>query len=642
MTNTFKHSVGQLWEKKWLIGLGLLVISVCLGIHGSSIGLYADILGHKELNSVLLGENRPIRSDEWVVFTPFAFSQYYNNFAYFSNIVRGTLTDMFIVYGQPVWDVGIVFRPAQWGYLFLNKGAGLAFFWMGRLIILCLVSIEFGMLITRNRKLSISYGLLLALSPLVQWWFSVNSLVEILAAGQGMVVLWHNYLLEGRKKYRRLYIFGILWCIGIYCLAIYPAWQVSFGYVFLVLFFWVYTEHKEGLLYWREDWMFWGICLVALVWPLVHVLLTSLDTIKITKLTEYPGTRFVTGGHLSLGYLFSYANSIFLPFKDILKGSNNSEMASIFSLAPLGWFMAGWLYMKHKTTDRLANLLILLNIVFLAFSLFGFPAWLAKITLMSNVPESRLRSAIEFINLILLFRMLPLFRKEEHEIKWPFLIIPIFIGVLAAVCGHAVIPNYVGWKKFIFEIILVGIMSVLFLQGSFKKILCSTGVLMLLIGITVNPLARGTKCIYELPVGKAIAKIVSQDKGLWMVDHCGTALNDFPIMFGAPTINSVNTYPHLALWEKLDQGENKKIYNRYAHIEMNLQHEGKTKFSEGNGDDNFRINLPVDKLPILKVRYILTREKLEKLDTHKVKFKRMFTDKNIYIYKAIYQEAGNI
>ena len=98
--------------------MALIVVCACLGLHGSSIGLYADILGHKELNSVLFGENRPIRSDEWLVFTPFAFSQYYNNFAYFSNIVRGTLTDMFIVYGQPVWDAGMLFRPAQWGYLF--------------------------------------------------------------------------------------------------------------------------------------------------------------------------------------------------------------------------------------------------------------------------------------------------------------------------------------------------------------------------------------------------------------------------------------------------------------------------------------------------------------------------------------------
>lgn len=39
---------------------------------------------------------------------------------------------MFIVCGQPVMDIAMIFRPFYWGYLFLSAGKGLAFFWYGR------------------------------------------------------------------------------------------------------------------------------------------------------------------------------------------------------------------------------------------------------------------------------------------------------------------------------------------------------------------------------------------------------------------------------------------------------------------------------------------------------------------------------
>ncbi|MBQ9441911.1 MAG: hypothetical protein IJU55_02750 [Selenomonadaceae bacterium] len=71
-------------------------------IHGSSISIYADILQHPELSDIIFGKYRPIRSDEYVVFTPFAFSQYFTNFSLISDIVRGTATNMFMTYGQAV------------------------------------------------------------------------------------------------------------------------------------------------------------------------------------------------------------------------------------------------------------------------------------------------------------------------------------------------------------------------------------------------------------------------------------------------------------------------------------------------------------------------------------------------------------
>ena len=141
-----------IYNYRFHLSVVLIVIAVVLQIHGSSIGeLNIFNINHHPL----FGVSRAIRSDEFNVNTMLAFSQYPNHFGYFSDIVRASVTDMFIIYGQPVLDIGMIFRPFLIGYLFLNQGQGLSFFWAGRLIFLFLISFEFGMLITNyNKKLS--------------------------------------------------------------------------------------------------------------------------------------------------------------------------------------------------------------------------------------------------------------------------------------------------------------------------------------------------------------------------------------------------------------------------------------------------------------------------------------------------------
>ncbi len=71
-----------------LIGFFMLVL---FEIHGSSLGMWDEMLGGKAHQS-LLGTVRPIRSDEWLVLTPLSLSQYFSSFAYFSPIPRAGLT----------------------------------------------------------------------------------------------------------------------------------------------------------------------------------------------------------------------------------------------------------------------------------------------------------------------------------------------------------------------------------------------------------------------------------------------------------------------------------------------------------------------------------------------------------------------
>ncbi len=112
----------------------------------------------------------------------------------------------------------------------------------------------------------------------------------------------------------------------------------------------------------------------------------------------------------------------------------------------------------------------------------------------------------------------------------------------------------------------------------------------------------------------------------------GLPLN-FPIMFGAPTINSINVYPNLARWELLDpRGNERKTYNRYAHILITMQ-DNPTNFVL-QSVDTFRVNLQSSDIKKLNIKYILSRNALNKYSTNDTVIQTVFEDSGIYVYEV--------
>ncbi|MBQ9441909.1 MAG: hypothetical protein IJU55_02740 [Selenomonadaceae bacterium] len=119
-----------------------------------------------------------------------------------------------------------------------------------------------------------------------------------------------------------------------------------------------------------------------------------------------------------------------------------------------------------------------------------------------------------------------------------------------------------------------------------------------------------------------------------MVVDDGIMLDNFPIMFGAPTIDSVNVYPVLERWKKFDEsGKNFKIYNRYSLIIAKLCNEA-TNF-ETPRPDFLNLNLNPADLPRLEVKYIFSRKgELENFSTPQVKIQKIYEDAGSFIYKV--------
>ena len=448
-----------------------------------------------------------------------------------------------------------------------------------------------------------------------------------MSSGQGLVVCWKIYLEKAGERSRFLAAAGFLWCAGIFIFGIYPAWQVSFGYVFLFCLIAV-TEKSARKIFWRDK-IFWLAGSIIMLAPICHAVFVSLDMIKIQLATEYPGQRFVTGGNLSLRDLLTYGAGIALPFKDIEAVTNNCEAAGFFCMAPLGFLIFAYQIFAQKKFDALMVALALASVLFMIWTLAGLPAALAKATFLSNVPAGRARPALEFAQMLMVFRGLSV--TELNFGKPARIILSVAIAALTAFCVRSFLPEWTTIHRVVPIFIFTGAAVFLFISAEIRRRLEILGVMMLAIGATVNPINSGVDVVYEMPVGKKIAEIVQRDKSPWIVESETVWYNDFPIMFGAPTINSVNVYPALDRWRNLNP-DAEKIYNRYAHIKITLS-DSPTEFIL-NGPDNFTVKLNAADLPKLGAGYIFSRNgALENFSTPNLKIQKIYEDAGSFIYK---------
>ena len=610
----------------------ILIIAVIFQIHGSSIN---EMNHFHVIHKPLIGVSRPFRSDEFIVNTPYAFSQYMNNFAYFSEIVRGTLTDMFIIYGQPVLDIGTIFRPFLIGYLFLNQGQGLSFFWVGRFIFLLLISFEFGMLLTnKNKTLSCAYSLLIAFSPVVQWWFAINGLVEQLIFGQLGVILINWYMKITDYKKRIIIAFGLMISIGGFLLVFYPSWQIPFAYVFILLAIWIFLKNCSNFSYSKKDFLIVIFILSVFSIIMIHILFNSFETIKIIFNTAYPGSEVFNGGG-NLNLFTYYIPSIFFPLNDhvsfgVCAGS------SFVDLFPISLIITGICLFYQKTKDKLLIGLLVLYIIFIIFYTVQLPDIILNLTLRDHIKTERLIEVISFIGVLLLIRSISNLNSLKN--KKLILLISIIMSVIMVYLSTKVISDYFMPWMIVFSVIFYAIVFSSSLLASSRKnqklfLICIIAT-SFLTGALVNPIDYGTDVIFESDFTQHVEKIVKNNPdALWITQ--GMPLDSI-IPVGAKTINSVNTYPDLEKWQKLDtNNKSNDIYNRYAHIYIDFQKDKPTEF-ELVQFDLFKLHLNVNDLEKLNLSYVATNNNLENLSNDNVMFEKIYQDYDFKIYEIKY------
>ena len=626
---------------RYLIAIVILVICVIFELSGSSIAYLGNYIGSAD-GGTLFGIPRGIRVDEYGVLTPFSCSQYYNHsglYPYFSETIRGTMTDTAIVYGLPSWSVATVFRPTFWGYLLFGPAKGLSFFWVSRFLALFLVSFEFAMLYTRRNKwLSLTFSLLICFAPTIQWWFAINELIEMLVFGQSALLCVYYYIRTKQIKYKIILPLVFFWCAGGYILAFYPAWQVPLIYVFAAMFIYIIlTERRQFTFVLKRDLPVIAGSMVLLAASLVCIYIKSQDTIAAVMNTVYPGGRTSTGGGGFL-QLFKYGAGIFLPLFNSGLNTNACETSAFFDLFPLGLLLSFYVIFIEKKKDRMLIPLLAVQAILLIFCVFGLPMPIAKISLLNHTTIFRTILATGFVNILLLIRSLSLI---ERKPKTGYVIgLAIVLSVAVGLLCRFATGSYIGLLKgaILFIILFIGFaLALLSVSQTGKKrftVFCIA--ILVLSGGLVNPVQKGLATVYENDTVEAVQSISENDDGLWIVEHSYPVTN-IPIMVGAPTINSTNVYPDIDRWHLLDpDGQYEDVYNRYAHIEISLTEED-TAFELLN-PDLFFINLNYGDLSKLNVKYILTSKDYDHFENVHFRLTKKAESGEFRIYEVTYTE----
>ena len=637
-----KHITDWLFRFRYPLALLLFVLLVAAKISGSSIGAWYHVIGAGD-SHVLAGMPKLARSDEWGTLTPLILGQEQNIFGAYSRYapgINGITVDNLIVYGQPAWDMLMVFRPFYWGFLFWGSGYGLAWYWWGRMIALVMSYFELGMLLTnKNKKLSVLLSVCISFSPFLQWWFAVNGLAEMLIFG-ACILLGTHYLLSVKYTWKKYAVAaGMAMCAGGYIMTFYPAWMSPLAYGFLPIFVWIVIKKRNQSLLCKKDILPWVLFVALFGAGMIYMCVTSMDTIQAVLNSVYPGAATGRGEDGRRGIL-KYPLAL---FSWIYTGSHMVENTSFISFAPIGLILSIRVMVKEKKADLLIVLFLAMEILLTYYYCMGLPEWLSGLLLLQYTNGRRGVQMIEVLRLLLLVRALSKTKKGMRPAFAASMAIAASLFAVGMSWWYAeydvvgqLFPYWGELWKIVAAVLLFTGAFYLLLRCSREKCMAAVGAacgVVILSSMWINPIQRGTEVVTENPLYLEIQKRAEEepDKGWAVVDAYYPATN-LPQMAGALCFNTTQTYPDPDRWRLFDSdGNQEDIYNRYCHIEAHLGSETDLTLEAPD-----RVSVILDKFSLeeMGIKYILTTngtlgEDAEMLD---IKLQQIYQYGGMYIF----------
>lgn len=572
-------------EEKWLtttrsvkfyvwiaIGFGLFVV---FDLHVSSIDMWRHYIPTEVQGNVFFGNAQAIRSDEWLVQTPYYASQVLNNFAVhnFSLGANGvTLTA-----GVPVEGFYGYIQPRFWGFYLFGFEKGLSWLYAWRIFGVLLAFFIFFSIITKGDFwLALIGSFWIFFSPFVQWWFTTNLPDMLIAFAAGVSSV---YLLTIARSWITLVMAAtVLYFAGItFITALYPAFLVPLFYsaLFIVVGLIIRDRlDKQFLKYWQWKTFVLLFVISLVLWVFVKWYMDAQGTIELIQNSVYPGKRVSVGGGFPVENLFSGYYSPFLSANQFPQALGNVCEASNFLLMfPMAWIvMITWFYYR-KQFDPLLLSLSLYILLMLIWIIIGYPEWIANATKMSMSPPNRSLIGLGVASIILSIATFSLLfqhqQKRDNLIKTEKANIFLFFGLLIAFTGVSFwlsksFPDFVTPWRMVVMTIALSVWSLAFINGWRKLLFLLTG-LLLLNGFTVNPVTKGTTVMHDEKLASVLAEDKEKKETKWLV------LGDIahPQYFkahGANVWNGVKFMPDPSEMRIIDPAEkHRSKWYRYAH-----------------------------------------------------------------------------
>jgi hypothetical protein len=591
-----------------LIIFSIAILLTVFKLHGSSISLYPYFFTGSFGKDLILGNPRLIRSDEWMVQTPWIISQSQTNFSetnpFFGTGMNFSLSDI------PVRNWTIIFRPQYWGFFILPIEYAFSWTWWFRAWLLILSTYLVMLRITRGNILySVLFAVAFFFSPFVQWWYS-TSVLEILAFGFFLLFVFIKLVEAQRLSHLLFYGFTFTYLSCCFTIPLYPPFQVPIA-ICMVFFILGYLIRSPQFIFQSQGRRFFPVFIASLFLIVVigfSFYQSNKEIFQIILHTSYPGQRRVTGGGLNpLLLLGGFFNLQLLSDQHTVPASliNQSEASSFLLISlfllPIILICEIRKIILHRAPDWVILFACIYLIMLLCWCFLGLPEILAKIFLLSFVPVNRALIGFGTMNILMIAyylfqynggriiggddlelppdiglntikRSTSFYKKSFTRFAFFPLIFSLFVAVIYLCIGLTLRNNY---PKFIPESlripaisILVGLLIYFLLH---RNKLAFTG-LFLLVSIeysfAVNPIASGLSSVLNSELSSVVHQIKDTDptQNKWVV-YDTQILSDYLAANGVPVISGVFYYPDLKLWNTLDPESNyEQIWNRYSRV----------------------------------------------------------------------------
>ncbi|MGX7119341.1 DUF7657 domain-containing protein [Enterococcus rotai] len=639
MKKRILKSLDWLIKARFIVALIIFILMLLFKIHGSSINLWDQYVSdYKEGadSGLVVGTPRQIRSDEWLVQTPYSLSQTQTGFKAHNEVITLNGQDMVVGYNSPAFAFATIAKPFTWGYVLLGKEYGLSWYWGIKLIGLILFSFEMGLILSRrNKYIALLTSLWIPMSAAIQWWF-VSPVGDLIFFMLGFLIAIYNYFYYHENKPKRLGLSLLAAiCASGFILVLYPALQVPFGYLILLFLLGFFLEFKGKLRLDKFDGLFIGLAILITGILVGGSVIFSWDSIYAVMHTIYPGNRISTGGSFDKKDIFLFLTNWKMSFTDV-SYSNNSELSSFYQFFFVILPLAPVLFYKKIKANFYGFLLFTYSCIQLLWILVKFPLSVAKVTLWSYVPEERALLSFSFTAVLLSIWFIAYI--WEHKRMNKFAIAGI-IALNSSIYFYALYRGNLRLYLSKVEIVAILVISILVMasllfkwKGLFSILFVS---IILFTGLTVNPIVKGVAPIYEKKIGQAITEINERNPDqLWVGERM---MYSYLPMFGVHTFNGVSFTPDLTMWKVLDpERKQEKIYNRYAHIHAEIT-DDKPELELLN-PDAFVVRLDSEDIKKIGINYLVTYKEIDDLKTDTVRFDKLYgPDKDgAYIYKAVY------
>ena len=584
-----KGLIQSLWFPVVVL-LAVLMLSA-LEISGSSIALYETSSGKSDSSSgVLIGQPRPVRSDEWLVRAPWFLNQVKNGSPSFGSSGIGQ-HDLGVSGDIPVWSLDVLVKPHQvTSFIFSPAKAFAAEWWIWHGLMICGMY-TFIHVLTKRPGIAVAISLLLVTSPSTQWWSAPGTFTTI-----GYGTLAAAFFLKSLERTSKSKCFVSLalagWFSACFVSTLYLPWIITttliLGTICLTRITIQVLSAERRKTEARRILSLLGVALVFSGLLIGIYVQRHADALARLNETVYPGSRSSeSGGGLNLATVFGAPLDYYSwsPQTVSVNGTNQSENSGgIIYLMPVAVAIGSFLLLRKQLVFQRSVKELLATVasgfLLLSWAVLPVPTSFGKFFLLDRVPPTRILPALTFVSLIALAQYLTLSLKSKRRSESVAIASSalFFLGISAFAANQYQVEN--ARPEIWNALILIGVVSFGIWLALWKYLrigLC----LLVIFGsfqfLNTNPLQKGLSPLLDNPLAvqvNDIQKTFSEEAG-WMAVGTDIYVRGTIEATGVSLVSAVSRYPDYEAWRVLDPTlKYEDAWNRYGHIFVSVGEKG--------------------------------------------------------------------